>query len=84
MLFLTRGQLYHADTWRHWFKEAEGLIPYSALPATACKNLTSVSATTLAPSPAAGNRRALMDWPSWTSEQINHIQTCIMFSFIIQ
>lgn len=72
MLFLTRGQLYHAETWRHWFREAEGLIPYSALPAGACSNLTAAATATAASSPApAAHRRALMDWPRWTGAVVS-------------
>lgn len=36
LMFLTRGMLHHEPTWTRWFKEAEGLVPLSAIHKAAC------------------------------------------------
>ena len=36
LMFLTRGDLFHKDTWRLWFESAIGTLPRSALRAGTC------------------------------------------------
>ncbi|KAK9823942.1 hypothetical protein WJX72_006544 [[Myrmecia] bisecta] len=36
LMFLTRGELYHEETWAAWFKFAQGQIPVSAIKAAGC------------------------------------------------
>jgi len=31
LMFLTRGYIQHHDTWDLWFKDAQGMLPLSAM-----------------------------------------------------
>jgi hypothetical protein len=70
LLFLTRGELPHHETWRLWFEAAAGMLPVEQLRAAACPATQAAAAST---APAAE-----LEWqehqPSWRPADSRPVQ----------
>uniref|UniRef100_A0A1D2A9A2 Uncharacterized protein n=1 Tax=Auxenochlorella protothecoides TaxID=3075 RepID=A0A1D2A9A2_AUXPR len=44
LLFLTKGDLFHHQTWSAWFRSAQGMLPVSNVEEAVCNNFTTAEA----------------------------------------